>query len=512
MAIKVATPNPGGVRTQHDDYCELANYWQKARDVSSGEDAVKTAGKSYVPSLTEQNEVDYKAMLMRGSFYNATARTISGLIGMIFRKPPVIEKPTAIEDLLKDVDMSGKPLDSFASEIVDECLTVGRVGVLIDHTVKPLDQAPITIAKASALNLRPFMKIYVAENIINWKFKVINKVWTLCQVVLAEKKVVPKLDPKTNKPSEFENESQNRWRVLDLMDDLFYRVRVFYIDEQGNDAVESEEIPEMNGQPLPFIPFIMMNECGMSFDPEKPPLLDLVNLNLSHWRTSVDYEHGAHFTALPTLFLSGYNPPAPANGEGPTKIMLGSQSAIVATDVGAQANFIEFTGQGLGALEASLDRKEQQMAILGARMLATEGKQAQTATTTAIHRTGENSVLSSIAIAISLGLTKALQWFSQWAGYEDDCDYELNRDFLPATVDGPTLTAILQAYQQGAISEEELFDWLKRGDIIEAEVSIEDHKAGTFVPQLDPTADPANPKAIKKPVGDPPIEKNPIVK
>jgi hypothetical protein len=165
--------------------------------------------------------------------------------------------------------------------------------------------------------------------------------------------------------------------------------------------------------------------------------------------------------------------------------VLGSQAAITMTNAQAKAQFVEFTGGGLQTIENNMDRKEAQMAILGARMLASEGKNQQSTTTTAIHRTGENSVLSAISNAVSLGLEKALTLFAAWAGYDNqECEYQINKDFLPVTVDGPVLTALFAGVQAGQINKEEMFDWLQRADIIEAEVTFEEHMAGNFTDPL----------------------------
>lgn len=113
------------------------------------------------------------------------------------------------------------------------------------------------------------------------------------------------------------------------------------------------------------------------------------------------------------------------------------------------------------------------MAILGARMLAPEKASAETATTAAIHRTGENSVLASIGISVSLALSKALYVFSLWAGQKatpDKVKFETTRDFMPVNIDAPTLAALVQAWQSGAISFDTFYDLMQRGDITQADI------------------------------------------
>ena len=505
----VANTNKG-VRTLHPDYQAMIDKWKRCRDAIAGKDAIVAANQEYLPKLREQTQQEYLAYLKRANWYNASARTVSGLLGMLFRKPPTKNIPPGLDNNLLDVDLCGTPFDVFAQEIAEQCLEVGRVGILVDHQPAPKLDTVITKAVAEKLGLRPTLKYYTTENIINWKFKLINKVYTLCQVVLHELFVKPDLNSDGTE-SEFFNVTEDRWRVLDLEDDIQYRVRVFRINTAGEDEVVSTEYPLLNGKSLNYIPFLVITEDGVSFEVEEPPLLDLIDVNLSHFRSSADYEHGCHFTALPTLFIAGMEAVNSADGK-PVKIYLGSQAAILAADPDCKAEFIEFKGDGLSTIAANMDRKEQQMAILGARMLATEGKQAQTATTTAIHRTGENANLASISIAVSLGLQKALNWFAAWAGIAAQCEYDLNRDFLPLTVDGPTLTAVTATWQAGGMSDEEYFDWLQRGDIIEAEMTFEEHKAQSFQdPQAKAlalaTALPDNPPT--KPGEKTPIKANP---
>jgi hypothetical protein len=54
--------------------------------------------------------------------------------------------------------------------------------------------------------------------------------------------------------------------------------------------------------------------------------------------------------------------------------------------------------------------------------------------------------------------------------------YQINRDFQPTLIDAPTLTALTASLQAGAISEEEFFDLLQRGDLIKAETTFEEHQ------------------------------------
>ena len=74
----------------HADYNAKALEWSRARDVLSGEDAVKAAGKKYLPRLDAQSDDEYAAYMARASFFGATARTHGEYLDLVFRRAPAV--------------------------------------------------------------------------------------------------------------------------------------------------------------------------------------------------------------------------------------------------------------------------------------------------------------------------------------------------------------------------------------------------------------------------------------
>lgn len=459
-----------GVKTRHKGYDAYASKWKRCRDVVSGQDAVHAGGTQYLPMLLDQELSEYLAMVKRTPFYNATWRTIAGFIGMLYRKPPTLEVPKQVELLLEDVTLSGINFQTFAQDCTLEDLEVSRLGVLVDHPTFRTneDGSPLTIAQAEAAGQRPSMQQYKAESIINWEFGRINNKTVLVQVRL--------LEIETIKVSEFETEEESRIRVLDLIDGK-YRVRIF--KEEDETQVGDDVYPTMNGKPLDFIPFYFIGPDGTDGTLDDPILIDLVDLNLKHYMVSADYEHGCHMTGLPTPVVSGYAREFDQTGNPiESKFYIGSTTAWVFPDPNASANFLEFTGQGLTALENNLTRKEAQMAAIGARMLAPEKSGVEAAETLAMRHNGENSILAAIAIAVSDGLTKALKVFCEWAGHPSaTIKFEISREFIPVIADSALLTQLMALVQGGHMDKESLFDWLKRADLIAPELTYEEMQA-----------------------------------
>ena len=452
------------VSKTHPEYDAMATKWQRCRDTVAGNDAVKAAGTRYLPSLKDQTTEDYEAYKTRAKWFGATWRTIQALTGMLFRRPPVVETSESVNALLEDVTMSGVSFITFAQQIAMETLTVGRVGILVDYPSQSTEG--MTAAEAAKLNLRPVMQRYEAENIINWKTAWIGNKTVLTLVVLTEDAAL--------EGNEFEHKTETRYRVLDLFNGA-YRVRVFRIDDKGEDEqIGGDIFPVMSGKPLDFIPFFFLGVDDTTPQLDLPPLLDLVDLNLDHYRMSADHKHGLHFTGLPTGVITGYRPENEND-----KLYVGAAHFLVLPDPQAKASFLEYTGQGLSAIVEELERTEQQMAILGARLLTAEKKATETAQTAQIHRAGESSVLSSIASTISRALTQALTLFSKWAGSDNECTVELNQEFLPPEMTPQELSTLLQGWQMGApgLSDQGLFDILQKREVVASDATLEEEQA-----------------------------------
>lgn len=465
------------VKATHSQYAGMLSAWTRCRDVACGQDAVHARGEVYLPKLKDQTQDEYRAYVGRATFYNATYRTIDGLRGMVFRKAPKVTASSAVIDLCKDVTMTGQPLQVFLQNVTEESMMVGRVGVLVDYpnTDPQTVGRALTHADAAIMNIRPTMRIYQAEQIINWRTKHLNNKTVLQLVVLQEDADIS--------VDEFENKTEPRWRVLDLVPgatvgSFKYRVRVFRWNDSTNteEQIGNDVFPMMNRAPMDFIPFQFMGTDDIGPEVDDPPLIDLINVNLSHYKASADYEHGCHFTGLPTPVVSGYTPAIADNGTKES-LYIGSSKAWIFPDKDANATFLEFKGEGLGALERNLDRKEKQMAVLGARMLEEQKRGVESAEAVALHRVGEQSMLANLAQTISLGMTQVLRWFSQWADSQEDCLIELNRDFFPVPMSPLQLTALVAAWQTGGISKETLFDNLKQGEVIAADRTFEDEEA-----------------------------------
>ena len=422
------------VNSTHPDYDASVTAWSRARDVMAGEDALKAAGERYLPRLDSQTDEEYAAYKERAAFFNATARTAEGYVGLIFRRPPFIKTPedgglgSAFSEFVNDADMLGTPLVGYAKNVIGEVIAVGRCGTLIDWE--------------SEVENRAYVSRYAAENILNWRVERINGRNITTLVALRE------MRSKQEGEDSFVDEVDEQIRVLRLVEDdarphpsplsggegesngtprrsgsrrdyscvveIWQREeKKSRRDKQDWKLVETR-LPLRLGKPLPLIPFVFHGPLHAQPGIEKLPLSDIITVNLDHYRLDADYKHGVHFTALPTAWVSGF--------DKTSSLRIGSSTAWVTETPGATAGFLEFTGQGLTTFERAMDRDERLLAVLGSRLLEGQKKVGETAQAIELRQSGENSILGNIAANLSASLTQVLRWAYWWNSTEESPD------------------------------------------------------------------------------------------
>ena len=483
----------------HDDYKAAAPLWRKVRDCIEGEDKIKHERERYLPMLTSQRESgdiyaleSYNNYLLRASFYGAASRTQAGLVGAVMRRPPTIEGvPDAQMQQLEDnAGPNYEGLQALVMQQLSEAVSVGRYGLLVE--------------RGEDATLPPYLCMFKAEDIVFWHCKDIGGRKVPTVVTIRQTYEVPKQGDLIGN----ETELREQFLILRLgfVSDHEYAQRAM-----GGEALASAPASEMvywqeywrasakkgsgvrsgqlelcevkvptknGGRYWSEIPMDIVNAVGgVSVDIETAPMLGLCNVMLSHYRGSADLEWGRHMTAIPQPWVSGFQL------EEGAKLMVGCGYAWASPEPGANAQYLEFSGAGLGHIREGLKDKEQQMAVLGARMLEEQPATAEAMGTVRLRQAGERSVLSTIAENVSEATTRAIQRWMAWQfpAYDDTATaqqirYSLVADFDASRMDPGELATLTQSLQAGTISWETYAFNLRRGEMLPPGVSDDDER------------------------------------
>jgi len=458
------------VDTQHETYTAAAKSWLRCRDAVAGLDAVRERGGDYIPVLAGQNTQEYTAYKKRADWYGATGRTVQGLSGAAFRKEISLELPDALEDWREDVTLTGIPAKTFCRVCLDELLEVGRRLIYVD----------MPAGEEAGADARPYLVGVDAEAVVDWRESRKEGRQIITQVRIREDVFEEDADGDA-----FTREKVEQYRVLEVLDGVYsiqlWRRKKEDSGGQGDwipydepvipkfrdrDLLQVPELANLTGGGLPVW---FLNPADLTPKINKPPLKDLADLNLSLYRNSADLENALHFTGFPQPVAAGF----PAK----TQLHIGTARAWVSSDAGAKAYYMEYSGQGLDAVLANMERKKHEMAAMGARLLEEQKKAQEAAETLRLRQSGEQATLVGMIEVVETAVKSALSFAITWAGQSaDKLRLEINKDLVAIRANPQELAALNASLQAGAISYATYYHNLEQLELTRPGVDAEEEQ------------------------------------
>lgn len=424
-----------GIATPHRLWSERASQWRKIEDALAGEDAMKAHDVKeqvdnrdrYIPVLpghdrrakTSSGKVidEYVDLYLRYAvFYGQPSIVLDGMLGLVFRQAPSWGGVDPIDGDLSNITLEGDDRDSFASDVLAETIKSGWGGVLVDW---------------STADGRAYQRLYDAHAVVNWRWRTVDGVPVLHQVILRETVEEPDADG-------FGTIDVEQYRRLELMpinaileafgeagamppDSVTDATRLDPAGDYGSGIyvqqiyrlLESESgedrwapagppiVPDRTGSPLWFIPF-----APLDAQPGTPPLAGITNMALAHYRNSADLENGIHKAGVPTLGLFGFR----ADGDD---IRVGT--LVRSTSADAHAEYIQTGGQGCAEVKAAMADKQRAIAQMASRMLADDQpKGAEQPEAHELRLVGSDARLRRLANKSSSALTLSTVFHLWW--------------------------------------------------------------------------------------------------
>ena len=432
--------------------------WQLVADCYAGEKAIKERGELYLPNPSPANEPAevkakrYKDYQTRAVFYNATRKTAKALAGMAFAKYPRFDLPSALDGIQNDVDGSGTDLAQHARRALTMLLLKGRGGLLADF---PISQGG---TKAMTKHLKPVIKLYEPEQIINWRTTTGNGQKKLSLVVIKESYI--------KSDDGFKAEYGDQLLVLRLTDGI--ATSQIYRNTGSGFTPYTEESPILDHAQKPFdtIPFTFIGADDNDETIDDAPLYDLAMLNLAHYRDSADYQEGNFIAGQPTLFITGvtnewYRDVLQPNGG----VHLGSRVGQI-LGVGATAQLLQASSNN--ANFEAMQHKEAQMVAIGAKLLDMGGNKTATQASAEINE--QTSTLANICNNLSDAYSLAMNFLGRFVGVDGMATVSFNTNFATNKMMPQERAQLIAEWQAGAITWGEM-----RAKLVDDEIAtIED--------------------------------------
>jgi hypothetical protein len=441
----------------HPDVLYYENDWRMIRCAYEGERAIKNEGELLLPKMASMDSDQYELFLQNATFFNMVARTVGALAGTLFHRNPVIDGLKKEQQKnTKTITKRGQTLRSFTQEITREILQMGRVGVLVDTT----DGGS------------PYLCMYVTESIVDWESSNIDGREQLTKVILME--MVEK-----ESEGQMARTFEAQFRVL-VLEDGVYKQKI-YKNTDGEVAYPSLEgdptetiIPTKSGVSLKQIPFRIMGPTASAWDVQRSPMLDIAGMNISHYRSYAQLEHGRYYTGFPVYWASK------GSADQSSEYRLGPD-VVWEVPSGEKAGLLEFNGQGLKFLENAIETKQGHIASLGGRMIGVETQAtAESDNQVNMKDRNEQALLFEMSISLDEGFTAILAIWAEWDGMTKAAaalvNLEFNKDFILKEVAAREFRAIQSMWKDGLLPLDVVYDYLKKAEVIPDWMELEEFK------------------------------------
>lgn len=454
-----AAPQPSGLpqdnpSTRSGAYQRMEKAWQRLRDVFHGTHALRKAGQAYLPKAEAEHDNDYKLRINRTEAFNGLKRTITGLVGMVTRRPPTLsdEADQRIVDDCENIDGAGTAFDVLVGTVLQEGLTTGIVAILVDMPDVPADR---TKAQEQALGIRPYWVVYRAEQVVSYRTDVLGGETVLTQIVLEEKLTVPS--------GRFGEETRQRWRVFRL-DGQAVTWEVW--EAARNQPPTIVRAGTMGNQTRIPVAVLVLGD-RVDYLETWPPLSDLADTVIAHMNVRSDHRYSLHKASVPILCSIG-------RGDTETPLVVGVNQAVD-IPLGGDLKYVEHSGSALAATAQEMTDLKQEMAALGLAMLQQETRSAETAQAKRIDKADQDSALARAARALEDTLEQGMVFHAAYYGAEAP-DVSVNRDFEKQQMDAPMVAQLSALVAQNQLSLDTLWQLLQDGSILPRDFDPEEER------------------------------------
>lgn len=415
--------------------------WSVMAAVTNGTNYLRDMSETYLPQEPREDDDAYQTRVDRSVLSPYTSRLIETAAGAILRKPIHVEGDPYWLDLIQNIDGLGSNINEYARRALVSSLTYGHSAILVDY---PAAAGAMNLAEERAMGRRPYFVHVDAPQIWGWRKEPGTN--RLLQVRIHDYDVRPL--------NEFGEEQIEQMRVI-------YPGR-YDLYTLGQEIVEFTSSGGYSLDEIPLVP-IYSNRRGLLIS--QPPLLDIANLNITHYQRQADLIHALHIAAMPTLVLEGWD-------DTTGSATMGVNYAI-AMQPGNKAYYVQADATSFDAQMAELESLASQMSTLGVTKLFGQKFVAESAEAKRIDQAQSNSVLSIISQELESALNQAFEFAAQYVGLEPP-EITIDRDFDYYRLIGQDVAVLTQLNQAGKISDAMLLEVLRRGEVLPDNINIED--------------------------------------
>lgn len=430
------------------DYAKTTYTTKQMRDTIDGSNAVKNEGELYLPMPSAWTVIDqtgytpteimkytseylpyrhknpaYRAYLQRARFPDITANALRMCVGIATLKDPEVNIPDSmayLEKLATNNFMSVYELYGF---VISEILSVGKVCLVVDYDTTR-EQFYITT--------------YTRENFKNYKEGTNGVVKIIYSSSFAE----------------------NEDEVIEYT----YNPEGKVVTNKYMESDLIEQIPlSYRGVDFPSVPVFYCGTFDNSPKANPPALSGISDISISIYQSDADLRQAQFMTCNPTLFVFGMN-------ENEVPSVIGSQVIVSVRNPNARAEYPRTDTSALDHIRQSKKDMYEEAASYGAALISSPSKEAAEALS--IRQANRGASLVNAAAMAGKAINDAFVFIGKLMGIEqEDAFFDPNIEFAEAVMTSQDLTALVNAWLQGAITQDILLDNMRDAGWVDSEMT-----------------------------------------
>ncbi|CAN0653115.1 DUF4055 domain-containing protein [Nitratireductor aquimarinus] len=453
------------------DYDAMLPYWTMIDDIMGGAKTMRAAKEHYLPRFEKEDREEYEARVRTAPWTPLYSDAFRNLASKPFNKELALDENAHddLKTLSENIDAAGNHIHVFARKVFEAGINNAIDWIWIGHTDVP---EGASVATRKALKARPYWTRIPAKRMLAVYEDVVEG-----EVLI----VHARFDESIKRRVGFGEETIERVRVLD-------RERIETVENgvtkvgYGQPTYQLWERKEVKGRRsatwavieegrisidvIPLVPFVVGDREVGSFE-IRPPLRDLAYMQVTEFQMESDRKRVQTMTAFPVSVFRGVE--APDDGE---KVTLGPRAAFFFPPAGeggqlGDFKFAEPSGAAGTMLREDLTEFRREMREAGMQPL-TKFSGSLTATEVMVNDAKAHSAVEMWALALKDALEQAFVITCKWLGLseKDHPNVKVNTDFAIGAQTAEEMGLILQMYEKGLISADQVIDEALRRNII----------------------------------------------
>jgi hypothetical protein len=422
-------------------------FWRPIQFCTGGTKLVRRMAEEIIPREPREDLDAYNRRIFHATMPPFLQRLASQAAGTILRKGVELKGDPYWTEWAKDVTGDGMSLNEFARQRLYDAILYGHSSVMVDF---PSVESPASLAAERENEaLTPYLIPVDCTQVLGWRTEGDRASTELTQVRIRERLVEP--------VGNFGERVFDQVRVMEPGKYQIFRNAVEPANT-SNSATAGWILHEQGTTSIDDIPLVTVYGNRLGTLVSRPPLLEVAYLCLAYCQRFTDYHNSIHVGASPILVLRGFDP------DNDSPLGLSVNTAIVLPPEGG-AEYVQPTSAAFDAQLQCLQTLEEQISRLGINTLTQQNLTNIAASSKRLDRTDQDSMMAVLAADLTGALQEVLEIAADYAGVECP-EVIIRQDYENRLVDGNQITAFLQLFMQGAISQETLLEILQQGEVL----------------------------------------------